>query len=220
MKTIYNFTRLLAIVCCVVCFGSAAQAQNKTAKTWLDKSSTAFTAAGTWSADFSMTIKMATQKTARSFDGTIDVKGAKYHLNVPEMELWFDSKTQWVLQKDFQEVNVSEPGAQEAQQLNPAFLFTLYQKDCSYSYLGEKTENGRKVHEVELIPQSKKSDLTKVVLQISATDAMPTKMHLFYRNNTENIILINKYRKNLSLPDSFFSFDPQKYPKVDVIDLR
>jgi outer membrane lipoprotein-sorting protein len=157
---------------------------------------------------------------SHTFDGTIDVKGAKYHLNVPDIETWFDGKTQWVLQKEYKEVNVSEPNAQEVQQFNPAALLALYKKGYNYNYLGEKTEKGRKVHEVELIPQNNKNDVSKIVLQISAVDAMPAKMQLFYRNKTENIIYINKYRKNINLPDSSFSFDQKKYPKVDVIDLR
>ncbi|MDR0834488.1 MAG: outer-membrane lipoprotein carrier protein LolA [Candidatus Symbiothrix sp.] len=215
----HPLVKLLIIFCCALCSICTTQAQHKTAKAWLDKSSSAFTAAGTLSADFSMTVKMPAQKVSHTFDGTIDIKGTKYHLNVPDVETWFDGKTQWVLQKDYNEVNVSEPNAQEVQQLNPAFLFALYKKGCSYNYLGEKTEKGRKVHEVELIPQNKKSDLSKIVLQISAVDAMPTNMHLFYRNKTENSIHINKYRKHLTLPDSFFRFDPKKHPKVDVIDL-
>jgi outer membrane lipoprotein-sorting protein len=213
----------LMIICCAVCtVFSSVQAQSAKAKEWLDKSTTAFSAAGTLSADFSLSLKMPAQNVSQTFSGTLDMKGTKYHLNVPEMEMWFDGKTQWSLQKEHKEVNVSEPSAQEAQQFNPAFLLGLYKKDCTYNYLGAKTDTkaSRKIHEVELIPQSKKTNLVKIVLQINDTDAMPTKMHLFYRNKTENIIQINKYRKNISLSDSHFCFDAKKYPNVDVIDLR
>ncbi|GHT54397.1 membrane protein [Bacteroidia bacterium] len=203
---------------CAVC---VAQAQDKQAKTWLDKSALAFTASGALSADFSLSAIMSAQQGPLNFEGTIDLKGAKYHLNVPEMETWFDGKTQWVLQKADGEVSISEPDVKEVQQLNPAIIFEMYKKGCNYTYLGEKTDaKGKKVHEVELISQDKKNDLSKIILQINATDAMPTKMHVFFSDKYENIIQINKYRKNLALPDSFFSFDPKKYPNVDVIDLR
>ncbi|GHT25297.1 membrane protein [Bacteroidia bacterium] len=210
----------LIIICCAACSVFSAQAQNATAKGWLDKAAAALSAAGTLSADFSINIKI--QGISQNIAGTLDLKGNKYHLSASDMEIWFDGKTQWSLQKAAKEVNVSEPTAQEVQQFNPSFLLGLYKKDCTYNYLGVKKDpkTARKTHEVELIPQGKKTNLTKILLQIGDADAMPTKMHLFYRSKTENIIQINKYRKNLSLPDSHFGFDPKKHPNVDVIDLR
>jgi outer membrane lipoprotein-sorting protein len=191
------------------------------AKEWLDKSSEAFNQAGDLSVDFTMNIKDLSNQVSESFDGRIDLKGAQFHLEVPDMETWFDGKTQWVLQKAWDEVNVSEPTAQEAQALNPAVIFSIYKKGCNYKYRGEKTDiKGKKAQEVELIPQAKKSDMTKIVMQIGSSDFMPVKIHIFYKNKMENIIYINKYKKNPDLTDGFFVFDKMKYPNVEIIDLR
>jgi outer membrane lipoprotein-sorting protein len=191
------------------------------AKEWLDKSSEAFNKAGALSVDFTMNIKDIPGDVSESFNGSIDLKGDKFHLDVPDMETWFDGKTQWVLQKGWDEVSVTEPTAQEAQALNPAVIFSIYKKGCNYKYKGEKTSvKGKKVQEVELIPHAPKSDMTKIVMQIGSNDFMPVKIHIFYKNKIENIIHIQKYRKNPNLADSVFVFDKTKYPKAEIIDLR
>lgn len=191
------------------------------AKEWLDKSSETFKKSGDLSIQFTINIKDIENKLSESFDGVIDVKGSKFRLDVPDMETWFDGKTQWVLQKGWDEVTVSEPDQQEVQTINPTTIFEVYKAGCNYKYLGEKNDiNGRKVQEVELIPQSDKSEMSKIVMQISNSELMPVKIHIFYRNKIENIIHINKYQKNLNLPDTLFVFNVKKYPNAEIIDLR
>ncbi|MCC8145220.1 MAG: hypothetical protein LIO93_02015 [Bacteroidales bacterium] len=191
------------------------------AKEWLDKSSQAFSAAGDMSIYFTINIKNVSENVTESFDGRVDLKGPKFHLDVPDMETWFDGKTQWVLQKGWDEVNVTEPNQEEVQAINPTTLFNVYKAGCNYRYLGEKKDiKGRNAHEVELIPQSKKSEMTKIVMQISSSDFMPVKIHITYKNKIENIIHINKYEKNLNLSDGLFVFNVIKYPDAEIIDLR
>ena len=188
------------------------------AKEWLDKSSAAFNKAGAMSIGFTLNIRDA--YLSESFDGILDLKGNKFRLNTPDIEIWFDGKTQWMLQKGYDEVQVSEPSEQEAQVMNPAVIFNIYKKGCNYKYLGEKTEKGRKVQEVEIIPQAKGSEMTRIVMQIGAVDSLPLKIHIFYKNKMENIIHINKYQKNTALTDSYFVFNSKNYPNVEIIDLR
>jgi outer membrane lipoprotein-sorting protein len=191
------------------------------AREWLDKSSAAFGKAGAFTVNFTMNVRNASTKASESFDGILDLKGNKIHLNTPENEIWFDGKTQWLLQKDFDEVQISEPTAQEVQALNPTVILSVYKKDCNYKYLGEKTDDKkRKVHEVEIIPQAKNSEMKRIVMQISATDNMPLRIQVFYKNKMENIIHINKYQKNTTLTDSSFVFNAKNYPKAEIIDLR
>jgi len=191
------------------------------AKEWLDKSSAVFSQAGAMSIHFTMNIRDVSNKLTESFDGILDLKGEKFHLNTPDNEIWFDGKTQWLLQKEYNEVHISEPSEQEVQALNPAFIFNIYKKNCNYRYRGEKTnEKGRKMQEVELIPQTKGSEITRIVVQIGASDRLPSKIQIFYRNKIENIIHINKYQKNPALTDSFFVFNPKNYSGVEIIDMR
>jgi outer membrane lipoprotein-sorting protein len=188
---------------------------------WLEKSLAAFHQFESLSIGFTMNVRDVANQWTESFDGALDLKGAKLHMNTPDNEIWFDGKTQWVLQKDFVEVQISEPSEQEAQALNPAHVLNMYKNDCKYKYLGEKTgDKGRKVQEVELKPNGKGNEIVRIVMQIGVSDAMLSHIHIFYKNKIENVIHINKYQKNNALTDSSFVFDPKKYPDAEIIDLR
>ncbi|MDR0541388.1 MAG: outer-membrane lipoprotein carrier protein LolA [Dysgonamonadaceae bacterium] len=191
------------------------------AKEWLDKSSAAFNKAGALSISFTVNVKDVPNQSAESFEGLLNLKGLKFHLSTPDNEVWFNGKTQWVLQKAYDEVQVSEPSVQEAQALNPTIIFSIYKEGCHYRYRGEKTnEKGSKVQEVELTPQAKENEMTRIVMQIGVSDSMPSQIHIFYKNKIENVIHINKYQKNTALTESSFAFDPKKYPGAEIIDLR
>jgi outer membrane lipoprotein-sorting protein len=216
MRTIRLF---LPFALCLLPLCLFAQKDVK-AKDLLDKSSAAFSDAGELYAYFTMSVKDTKNKVSEGFDGSIEIKGAKFHIDMPDSEIWFDGKTQWVLQKSWEEVNISEPSESEAQALNPAMIYTVYKKGCKYKYLGEKTDvKMRKVHEIELIP-NKKNDITKIVMQVSAMDFMPVMIHLYFANNVENTISINKYKTNQKFPDDTFVFNKTKHPNAEIIDLR
>ncbi len=211
------YTSLLLLSVATLTF---AQKDTK-AKDLLDKSSAAFNQSGGLSVSFTLNIKDVPNNVTESFDGSIALKENKFYISTPEMDTWFDGKTQWVYMKGPEEVNVSEPDANQVQALNPASILEMYKKGCNYKYLGEKTDiKMRKVQEVELIPQNKKAEMTRIVLQINSTDFMPVMFHIYYKNKIENVIYIQKYQVKQNHPDSMFQFDTKKYPKVEVIDLR
>jgi outer membrane lipoprotein-sorting protein len=201
--------------------GAAFAQKDAKAKDILDKSSAAFTNSGNMSVYFTMDLKDVPNKQSMAYDGTIDLKGEQFHIDTPDSEIWFNGKTQWVLQKSWGEVNISEPTAQEAQALNPGTVFAIYKKGCKYKYLGTKTDvKMRKVHEIELIPENKKGEMKKIILQINVSDWMPVMFHILFANQIENIIYINKYQTKLNLSDNLFVFDAKKYPGAEIIDLR
>lgn len=212
--------RLITIVLATLCFGATYAQKDAKAKEILDKSSATFNQAGGMSADFTLNIKDLKRKVTESFDGAIHMKGDKFFLTVPEYELWFDGKTQWVYLKGVEEVNVSEPSKEELQMMSPSVLFNLYKNGFRYKYIGEKPDiKGKQVYEIELTPP-KKSDIVKMTVQIGKVSNLPHTIVIDYKNNISNIIYINRYETGKTFADSYFSFDKKKYPEVDVIDLR
>jgi outer membrane lipoprotein-sorting protein len=214
--------RHLSVVAIIIFVPFQALAQTEArAKEILDKSSAAFSAAGDISVYFTMDIKNTQDKQSTAFDGSIDLKANQFHIDMPDNEIWYNGKIQWVLQKGWDEVNISEPGGQEIRMLNPGSIFTLYKEGSKCKYLSEKTDiKMRKIHEIELIPKNKKGEITKVTIQIHVSDLMPVMFHVYFSNKIENIIYINQYRTKLKHPDSLFTFDATKYPDAEIIDLR
>jgi Outer membrane lipoprotein-sorting protein len=215
MKNLFFIVGLLSIA-----FSSFAQNDAK-AKELLDKSSEAFTQAGGIEAEFTLKIKDVINNVTEAFDGLILLKGNKFFVETPEYAIFFDGKTQWLYNKAFDEVNISEPNEKEIQALSPASIYTIYKKGNDYKYLGEKTDiKMRKVQEIELVTKNKKEDIGKVIVQLDKTTLMPLMFHIYFNNNMENQVYINRYKTGQTIPDTAFSFDKTKYPQTEIIDLR
>ncbi len=217
--------KIILLLCLLLSVPVLSFAQkDKKAKEILDLASDTINKSGDMVIHFTIHIKETNQdnqSTSQSFEGMIALKDDKFHFDTPDMESWFDGKTQWVLQKDWDEVTVSEPTQDEVTALNPKTIFDLYKQGSSYKYLGEKTDiANRKVHEIELRPNDKTGDIKKVVLEISKKSNFPFKLHIVMTNGLENTIHISKYLIHAGLKDSKFSFDKNKYPQAEIIDLR
>ena len=204
----------------VMSFQAFAQKDAK-AKEILDLSSQKYAEAGGITAFFTLNIKDTKEKVTYSFDGSIQMKGNKFYISIPETDSWFDGKTQWVYLKDNEEVNITEPNKEDVQMMSPSVIFDLYKKGCKYKYIGEKKDiKQRNVYEIELIPERKNSEMQKIVVQINKSDHIPVTFTIYNKNNLQNIIYINSYKTKQTLPDSNFVFDSKKYPGIEIIDLR
>jgi outer membrane lipoprotein-sorting protein len=210
---------IITLIACIGFFTFATAQKDAKAKELLDKSSVALSQAGDVYAYFTMNIKDGISKTSQSFDGIIQMKGNKFKIDTPDQNIYFDGKTQWIYQKSYEEVNVSEPTDEEIQTLNPKSIFAIYKKNCNYKYAGNKTDiKMRKVQEVNIFPQ--KGEIAEITIQMNDIDHFPVMFHIFYENKIENIIYINKYQTKQNFPDNQFVFDSSQNPNAEIIDLR
>ncbi len=195
------------------------EAQNN-ARTILDKASAAYTKAGSLTANFTVDSKEIKTKSTYSLDGVAYMKGDKFKIDIPDATTWFDGKTQWVYVKDTEEVNISEPTAEELQGISPSSVFNIYKKGFDLTYKGEKHLTGKTFLEVELTPQSKSSGYTKIVVLIDKVTNIFYQITLSDKSGYENVLTIKKMQTGTNLPDKTFTFNKQEYPQAEVIDLR
>ena len=193
-------------------------AQNATSI--LDKAAAAYENSNGLTADFAMQTRSDIQQVSESFSGTIDIKGDKFVLKTPDMVTWFDGTTQWAYLERNEEVNVTTPGGDELQMVNPALLLRSYKKGYTAAYKGESTApNGKAAFDIELTPK-KKSDITKVSLQIEKFSGLPASISVSTKNGINTTVRINKVKMNVNQPDSYFVFYTKDYPDAEIVDLR
>ena len=189
-------------------------------KKLLDKMASFFNKSTGYTIHFTMNIKQIMQHTSESFDAQIEVKGDCFHLITPDMAAWFNGTTQWVLMFQNDEVNVSNPTKEELKQTNPVQILNSYKKGYTYSYKGERNDlKGRASFVVELVPE-KKTDTEYITLLIDKTNYALNSILIRQKGSIETHIHINKIREEKNLPDEAFVFDKNKYPDVEIIDLR
>ncbi len=207
---------ILSLFCAV--FAAVAQ-QDAKAVQLLDNARAIFEKSSGMSADFSIAI-LNKGKISDASQGKIWMKGRKFRFSTEVAEVWYDGKSQWLLNRESDEVNLSAPTDADMESVNPSVLFQIYKKGYKLKYKGIKTVSGKKRECVEMIATQKGIDIDRIALQLDAATSVPLAIDVYNKNKTGQNIVIQNYKNNLSLADVFFVFNPKQFPKAELIDLR
>lgn len=190
------------------------------AKSILDNVSKKFSTLKSVVANFILRIEGANNSVSDSKKGTVYLKGAKYKVSMGDQEIISDNKTSWTYAKDVNEVTINNVD-QNSSALTPAKLFTnFYDKDFLYRLDGETTEKGKVLQNIEMTPTDKSKNIFKVLVSVDKKSQRISKMKVFEKNGNHYTYEITSFTPNGSVTDATFSFDPKKYPGVEVVDLR
>lgn len=206
------------LIVAFLCLPAMLIAQSATSL--LDKAAKAYNESNGVKSDFTMRIRSDQQKTTESFEGEIEIKGNKFTLVTPDMQIWYDGKTLWTYMLRTGEVNVTNPENEELQFLNPTLLLNNYKKGFDVGLKGESTSlNGKSAYDIRLTPK-KKNQVTEVLVQIEKLSGMPSSIVVTGTDKTVSTIHITKIQTGLNQPDRSFVFKESDYPEAEVIDLR
>ena len=176
----------------------------------------------TISADFSFTQDNDEMDIHENIDGNIKIKGQKYVVSLPDFgrQIYSDGTAIWVYMKDGNQVTISNIDDDSNDLMDPANLFNIYEKGFQSKFVEEKTLDGKAVYVIDLLPESDEQDVKKITVTIDKSSMMLHSARLF--STDENIygIDIKKLETDKDLPDSDFVFNKDKYPDLEVIDLR
>lgn len=171
--------------------------------------------------EFSYTLENPEAKIKEVQAGTLIVKSKlnKYKVILKGQELISDGKSQWTYLRADKEVQVSEVD-NSADALNPAKLFTIYEKGFKSLYTNDTKVNGKMVHNIDLSPTDTKRSFFKVKLQIDKLNKQIVNAIIFDKNGNRYTYSIKTFTPNIKVPESTFAFDAKLYPGVEVVDLR
>jgi outer membrane lipoprotein carrier protein len=153
------------------------------------------------------------------FKGKITVKGDKFRLVMDEQEIINNGTTVWTYLPAAKEVNIDnyDPNSED---INPSKIYEIYKKGYKYIHLGDKTEGGVTVEEIDLVPEKKDPQFFKIKMIIVKKDKSIQSWTMFDKSGNKYKYTISKFTPNVTVADALFTFDPKKYPGVEVIDLR
>lgn len=172
-------------------------------------------------ADFVFTLNNPQAKINQTETGTLysKSKSNKYKIILKSQELVSDGKSQWTYSKLDKEVQLSDVDHSSGA-LNPAQIFTIYEKGFKYFYGGDVKVSNRIQHVIDLTPLDGKASYFKVRLNIDKVNRQIKKAVVFDKNGSKYTYAINSFAPNIKVADSFFTFDVKKYPGVELVDLR
>jgi len=159
-----------------------------------------------------------------SFSGTIYIKDNKYRLDFMNTTTFCDGTTKWIYLEDSEEVNIvdNESNVEEEDNLlsDPSKALTIYENGFKYLYVEETELDGIKVSVIDLVPESLDKSYSRIRLFVNKAKSQIYSLKYFSKDGNNYIFTINKLETNLKLQESFFKFNQDEYPDVEVIDMR
>ncbi|MBD0287782.1 MAG: outer membrane lipoprotein carrier protein LolA [Bacteroidota bacterium] len=220
MKKLFTFLLSVSAVMLV-----QAQTKNPTqndpdAKQILDAVSARFRTFKSPQASFTYTVENAQGKPLSTKKGTVSMRGNKYRVSMPGLEIFSDGRTAWSYDKNANEVTIDNVNA-SGSAMTPQKLFTnFYDKDFLYKLNGEKTVAGKNIQEIEMTPTDKSRPFHKVYVWIDKMAKTIYSAKFLEKNGNRYSYTVNSLNPNASLSDASFVFDKNKFPGVEVVDLR
>lgn len=153
------------------------------------------------------------------FTGKITVKGDKFKLEIEDQEIINNGTTVWTYLPSAKEVNIDNVDP-DTDEMNPSRFYIMYKKGYKYLYLEDQTDGGVLCEVVDLVPEKKDAQYFKIRMNINKKDKSIQSWTMFDKSGNRYKYSISKFQPNVKVDDSFFTFDPKKYPGVEVIDLR
>ena len=196
--------------------------QDAKAKEILEKVSKTTQSLASLDAKFSFEMENKAENVKDKNVGSIVLKGKKYKLNIPQLgtQITCDGKTIWTYMTNSNEVTIANLDDATDELMDPAKIFTIYEKGFNYKFLSETVDAGVPVYNIELTPQKPSGDIQKIKLMI---DKQKMLIHGAVMNGKDgNIInvIVTQLKTDGVYTDSDFVFDSKKFKGIEVVDMR
>jgi len=171
--------------------------------------------------DFELIIEDRKENKRNASAGNLIMKQKKYKLTSDGSIVFFDGLTMWTYLSAANEVTVTEPGNNSIDFMSsPSTFFASYKKEFKYKYVRENTINGVACHEIDLFPKNLNQPYSRIKVFINKTTDLPETISSIGKDGVDYTINLKNIILNRDIPDATFTFDPAKYKKVEVVDMR
>jgi outer membrane lipoprotein-sorting protein len=210
--------QMLVLLFIIFSVNSFSQSDPK-AKAVLDKVSEKTRNYPSITATFDFTMQNTEAGLNETTSGNLILQKDKYKLSFNGIDIFCDGKTQWTFMSDAKEVSINNANSGDDEMLNPATIFTIYEKGFKNTYLGDFTNGGKKTCKIELIPIEAK-DFSRLILEVDLATSQIASAKMFGKDDNEYTIKVKTMTTATTYEPSTFIFDTKKNPKVEVIDMR
>lgn len=173
-------------------------------------------------AKFSFEMNNPAQKIQEKSTGSIILKNKKYKLNIPQLglEVTCDGKTIWTYMVKSNEVNISNLDEQTDDLMDPAKIFTIYERGFNYKFAGESVDAGVPVYSIELTPQKPSGEIQKILIMIDKQKMLIRGANMSGKDGNKYNVSVSQFITDGVYKDSDFVFDSKKYKDIEIVDMR
>lgn len=196
--------------------------QDAKAKEILEKVTKTTQSSASIDAKFSFEMNNACANIHEKSIGSIILKDKKYKLNVPQMGLQVtcDGKTIWTYMENSNEVSISNLDENTDDLMDPAKIFTIYERGFNYKYIGESVNGGVAVYTIDLTPQKPNGDIQKIRILIDKQKMFIKAANMVGKDGNKYDVSVQQFKTDGAYTDKDFVFDPEKYKDIEIVDMR
>ncbi|MRI64336.1 outer membrane lipoprotein carrier protein LolA [Ornithobacterium rhinotracheale] len=191
---------------CLALFSVATFAQN--AKQILDNVSNHYKNQKSVYIKFKSELENSGSNTKDSYTGEVYVKGDKYNLTVPKMDIRqiYDGKKLYTISSENQEVTVSKPEKGSDELFTPTRVLDIYKDGYTLS-LDKKQGN---IQFIKLVP-TKKSELKYIIVGVDTSKNQLVKLSQTNNKNTTTTFTVQKQVDDIIIPSALLNFSKKFY---------
>lgn len=204
----YVFILLLALISS----GIEAIAQQK-----LEANKVLSTAVGKLTSSKGIEAQFSVSRSGYTGKGIIQEEGGRFHVALPEMEVWYNGKALYTYNKNTDETTIVTPTREELEASNPLFYITNSITTYTSTFSTVRKE-GKYV--IELLPKVKNGDINRVTLTVDKKNYLPEKIVVEPQNGSPITAEIKSINMRKAFVTADFEYPRKKYPKAEIIDLR
>lgn len=216
MKRLFLFSILLV-------FATAGFSQQDTkAKEILEKVTKTTQSLASLDAKFSFEMSNKAENIKEKSVGSIILKNKKYKLNIPQMglQVFCDGKTIWTYMVNSNEVTIANLDESTDELMDPAKIFTIYERGFNYKFINESVDAGVPVYNIDLTPQKPTGDIQKIKIMIDKQKMLIRGANMTGKDGNTYLVSVSQFKTDGVYKDADFVFDPKKYKGIEVIDMR
>ena len=168
--------------------------------------------------NFTLSIKEQSSNQTQKTDGSFTMKSNKFILNMDEMNVFFDGKTQWAYMTELNEVSITNPTDKELAETNPMAILSSYQNKSVIKFA--KKNSSKTSYQIELTPNAKNSDIKKILVIVNKNNNYPLSIQLTDKKGMISLLTLSQFKTGLKISDNAFVFDIKSHKGIEINDLR
>lgn len=150
---------------------------------------------------------------------SLERMSGKYRISLGQQEIISDGVNQWTILPQQSEIQITKVEKDDSS-LTPVTFFTFFKNGYSGTYAGSSKIHNRTIEKVILIPIEKGKSVSKIELRVDKANSLIYDATVFDKNGDRYIYTIENLISNQVIPYSFFIFNKNKYPSMEIVDLR
>ena len=157
------------------------------------------------------------------YKGVVNAQGTSYKFSNPELELYCDGTTKWILNVSAKELVIVSNDASATDIVeNPIGFLTSLNKGYEYPFrVFSSSRNGKEIWVIELTPVNKRLAYKSISVGVEKNSYIPRMIKYMAKDGSSYLINITGFeRVNTLRPKDYFKFPASRFSGLQINDMR